>query len=182
MPVTTYILSIDDFTSRQDLSKTIKQTDLQQYFGITQERYATKMLCQKTYEELIDQLSQGGEAYLTPEYQALLPFLKDYLVYKTMARYYANANYKSTTAGIRAHTDTISVAPTVDAMKALIDQAKQDAEYYRDQLQNFLIKNQDDYPLWKESNCYCGGNFTKGGGGQIRFGKNRFNKTVVKWT
>lgn len=180
MATSTYILSINDFTNRADLSSNLNTNTLKQYFGITQEKFLVAVICQETYDAIIDELSQGGEAYLSTKYANLLPFIKDFLVYKTMERYYTNANYKSTPAGIREHTDTISSKAPNTAMEVLTKQANDDAEFYKDKLINYLDNNRETYTLWADSRCNCG-QFTKGAGG-FQFSSNKSTRNIIKWS
>ena len=69
MPTNTYILSIDDFTNRTDLSPNIATNFLKGYYTSAQEKSLVAVICQETYDELIDQLAQGGEFYLDPQYK-----------------------------------------------------------------------------------------------------------------
>lgn len=181
MPVSTYILDIDDFTNVIDLNNNILTSRLKQYFGIEQDKSLRAVLCKDLYDAIIDDLAQGGESYLSAEYEALLPYIKDFLIFKTMVRYYANANIKSTPAGMRTHTDTISAEANAAQMRSLIEQAQSDAEFYHDELLNFLENNVTDYPLWQASRCNTCSKFTKATG-STRFGSNNSTKSAVKWT
>jgi hypothetical protein len=179
MAVSTYILTTEDFTNRADISGNIITSKLNSYIGVIQEKYALKMLCQALYDELLDQICNNS---LTTANTALLPFLKDYLIYKTYARYLVNSSIMSTPSGLRIQNDPTSQAATNEQLAPLVAQAENDANFYQDQLANFLIKNEDDYPLWKSSSCNCSPT-------QFTYKANQFSKiggstgkTKVKWT
>lgn len=182
MIVPIYILDAQDFVGVSDISGFISTDRLEQYTGITQAVYAYKMLCEETYTILLDQLAQGEE-YLDPEYAALLLYLKRYLIFKTVSRYLINSGVISTAAGMRSHTDTVSNDISQEKYAELLNQATSDAAFYQDQLNNFLIKNQDDYPEWKASNCNCKNNFSKLQN-RFSFGGGRRNpySTKIRWT
>lgn len=181
MATSTYILSIDDFTNRTDLSPNIATNFLQGYYTSAQEKSLVAVICQETYNELIDQLSQGGEVYLDPEYTALLPFIKDYLVWATMEIYYPLSKAKSTPAGMRKHTDTISTEAVGIEIDIYVKNAESNKEFYQDKLVNFLEENKTEYPLWENSRCNNCQGFTKGVGG-VRFTSKNSNKTIIKYT
>lgn len=151
---TVYLIDIDDFTRRADLSKNIDTDKIKESIGITQEMYGTKMLCKDLYNEIISQYPSD----LSTANTALLPFIQDYLVYKTYIRYLISANVHSTPSGMFTANDSSATKASPEEMSPIISRAHADANYYQDELQNFLIKNEDDYPLWKDSICYCGKN------------------------
>jgi deoxyribodipyrimidine photolyase len=174
----TFILSVTDFENVIDLNNNIAQNRLKQVFGRVQEPALLPIICREFYNELIEEIETNT---LTTANEILLPYIKDFLIYKSMARYYATANYKSTPAGIRVHTDTISSQANPDQMRQLIDMVNKDASFYQDELVNFLQANQDDYPTWRDSSCGNCNNFSKASA-NIRFGANRSTKTKINWT
>ena len=175
---TVYLIDIDDFTRRADLSKNINTDKIKAQIGITQEKYAVKMLCQDLYDLVISQYPNG----LSPANEALLPYIQDFLVYKTYARYLVSANAHSQPGGMFSMNDSAGTKLTPEEMAPIIAQAQGDANFYQTQLQNFLVKNEDDYPLWKDSICQCGRN-------RRPVNLNRFSKvgskgseTQIRWT
>jgi hypothetical protein len=179
MAVSTYIISTADFISRADLSQNIITQKIQAQIAPTQEKFGrSKILCWDFYNEVLDVVS-GAEtsAVIT----TLLPYLKDFLVYKTYARYLRNANVLLTPAGGRISSDTTSVAASREDMSDLIDQALEDANSYQDTLVNFLTLYQNDYPTWRDSICGCGDRRTKKNNQFSIIGSNK-TKTPIEWT
>jgi len=148
---TVYLIDIEDFKRRADISQGLNTDKLKGDIGITQEKFVVKILCQKLYNEIIGEFPDSLSTVNT----ALLPLIQDFLVYKTYTRYLKGANTFSTPVGMRVQTDTTSDVASDDQMKSLRGEALSDANHYQEQLVNFLIKNVDDYPLWKDSVCNC---------------------------
>jgi len=154
MAVTTYIIDSEDFINRADLSLNIATPKLLAQIGPTQEIYVIKILCREFYDEVLAVVAGTTTSALIT---TLLPFIKDFLVYKTYREYIIGANVLSSAAGLRTQTSDSS-APASDKQLAEIKgQAKERANFYQDQLVNFLILNEDDYPTWKDSVCNCVG-------------------------
>lgn len=183
MATSTYILDINDFTSRADLSSFIDVNRINQVLGITQEKSCLFILCKEMYDEIIDQLAQGGgeETYLDAKYVTLMPFLKDFLVYESMIRYVQLGGYTSTAGGIKKATDDFSENLTNTERGELLNIYQNDAAYYQDQLVAFLDDNRDTYTLWKDSRCDCNRFSTKPGNG-IRFNNKSGQHPRIKWT
>ena len=184
MATNTYILSITDFTTRADLSAYIRTDRLRQFFGIVQEQACLQVICKEMYDEIIDQLAQGGEQYLEPEYSVLLPYLKDFLVYKTMIRYVQTGGYFSTAGGIKKQIDQVSENLSGSERSELTQIYKNDAAYYQDQLIGFLHANEDDYPLWKDSRCNCYRKYATAPGNSVRFAgkKKEDDPNRIRWS
>lgn len=174
-----YILDINDFVGKSDITSYIETDRLTQYLGIVQEKSCLEVLCRRTYNELISQLESGGEGGLDANYTSLLPYVKNFLIYRTVERYVINADFISTNAGFRKHTDEVSEGLTNAEKDILIKQAQSDSTFYKNELINFLDDNKDNFPLWAESQCSC----TKFHPVQnIRFSKNLKNKKKINWT
>lgn len=179
MATSVYIVTIEDFKTRANISANLLTDRFKQESGIEQEIFARKILCVEFYNELIDQIENDT---LTPVNEALLPYLKDYLVFKIYSSYLVDGNLISTPSGFRTQVDTTSTVPTDKQMAEVQRKADGRANYYQDQLVNFLQCNSDDYPLWASSNCACNENIRP-----VR--ENRFSKigqrkgyTKIGWT
>lgn len=179
MAVTTYILTSSDFTDRADISPNIKTNLLKQHLGVTQEKYAVKILCLEFYQEVLDVVAGTT---VNADITALLPFIKDYLIYKTYARYLLYANQRSSAAGVRTVAEPVSTAASDKILSEMIASAKSDANFYQDQLVNYLECNEDLFPTWKDSICDCSSNRrTKGLNKLSRVGSSK-KITPIKWT
>jgi len=153
MPAT-YILTIDDFLAKADISQNLNTNKLNANIGVVQDVFGRKVLCNQLVNELLAELPIS----LSTANLALIPYVRNFLIYKTYSDYLVGANLMSTPAGMRVQIDGTSDAASDKAMVALQRQADNRADYYQDQLINFLKENKDDYPLWRDSICNCYGN------------------------
>lgn len=174
----TYLIDIDDFKRRADISQNLDTNKLKASIGITQEKYIVKILCQNLYNEIIGEFPDSLSAANT----ALLPFIEDFLIYKTYTRYLKGSNLLATPSGMRVQTDTTSTVATDDQMTEVIREAHSDANFYQDKLVNFLIKNEDDYPLWKASICNCGTSKRPVNANRFSTIGKKASRTRIKWT
>jgi hypothetical protein len=147
------LIDITDFTGKADLAANTLSEKVTSFIAITQDTFLPAFICNELYEQI--QQEYSTPAYMSPENLALLPYIKNYLVYKTYARYLVSSNAISTAAGIRVTKDSISDPASDQMMSRLIKQAEKDANFYQDKLIAFLERNQNDYPLWKDSLCGC---------------------------
>lgn len=173
-----YILSIEDFKRKADISANLNTDKLKAQIGATQDQFAYKILCNELLAEILSQLPDD----LSEANEALMPYLKNYLIYKTYARYLVGANLMATAAGMRVQIDATSDAANDKQMAEVRKQAENDANFYQDTLVNFLIKNEDDYPLWKDSICNCNRNSMTQR--QNMFSKigSSIQKTPIRWS
>ena len=175
---TTYLIDIEDFKRRADLSQNLNTDKLKAETGITQEKYGVKILCQNLYDEIIGEYPSD----LSVANTSLLPFIQDFLIYKSYARYLEAANLLATPSGMRVQRDTTSDVASEDQMTRIIRRAHSDANFYQDKLVNFLIKNEDDYPLWKDSACNCGTNLRPLNRNRFSTVHRKSNSVPIKWT
>lgn len=176
---TTYIITTEDFQQRADLSNNIRTDKIQAHIGPTQEIFTRKILCENLYNELISAIANGT---LTPELTSLLPYVKDYLVYKTYREYLVTANVTLTPMGVRVQTDTTSEPATDKQMAEIMKQSQGIANYYQDRLVNFLTLNEDDYPSWKDSICNCNANIRTQKNNSFSVIANPSRKVYIDWT
>ncbi len=134
------------------MTQNILTTKIQSSIGKTQEGYGIKILCRAFYQEVLDVIDGTTTSAVI---DTLLPFLRDFLVFKIYEDYVSISDALSTPAGFRTSIDTTSEPISSDAMNRLIGNAHQWAVYYQDQLVNFLTLNADDYPTWEDSICGC---------------------------
>lgn len=175
-----YILSLSDFTDRFDLSPNTLQRRYKQTARIVQQKFGSEVICRKTYNEIISQLAQGDgeETYLDEKYVTLLPYIKDYLAAKTYARYVTDSQTISTASGLVVDQDDTSRRLTNEELEVMTRKVESDADFYRDELYNFLQDNKDTYTLWRDSICACNGNPK----GAILPGYGPRIKPIIKWS
>lgn len=177
--ITTYILEIEDFINRADITSNLQTSKLKSYLGVIQEKYAPKILCRELYNTVISQIESDT---FTQPIEDLLPYLKDYLIYKTYARYLLNADVLSTPSGLRVQVDTTSQSLDSETRGAIIAQAKNDANFYQDELVNFLNLNSEEYPDWVDSKCGCSKGYSKRNNQFSLIGADRNVDERIKWT
>ncbi len=85
---------------------------------------------------------------LSVAYNALQPYIKQFIAWQANQYYYIKANFKPTRAGIRVHTEENSVAASDTQMAMLIKDAKEQAQYYKKLMIDFLNGNYSNYPLY----------------------------------
>lgn len=149
---TVYIVTIEDFKERANISPSILTSRFKQESGIEQQRFGLKILCREFYNEILDQIESDT---LTAENTTLLPYLKDYLVFKIYDAYLVDSNIIFTPSGARTQIDTTSTLPSDKQMGEVSKKAENRALFFQSELVNFLELNEDDYPLWRDSSCAC---------------------------
>lgn len=176
--VSTYIITTEDFKERVKLSQNILTNNIKPSIGPTQEMFAVKMLCREFYNEVLEVVA-GNET--NQAITNMLPFLKDYLVFKTYAHYLTGASVIMTPAGPRVQVDDTSNPATEKQIGDIQAQANNTANFYQDQLWNYLEKNSTSFPTWANSICGCDNRRT--------FQQNKLstvsvktNKVPIRWT
>jgi len=155
----TYLIDTDDFTSRVDISSNRLLTKINAQIAPAQVKYLKNILCTELYEDLVTQYADG-EAYMDERLQALYPFVVDFLVFKTYARYLVGANVIDTPSGSRVKADSgVDRAATAQERKDIRAQADDDANFYQDELVAYLKRNQDTFTEWRDSQCGCDARF-----------------------
>jgi hypothetical protein len=152
MSCRTLFISISDFKDRVDLNQTILQKYIIPNIALVQDRYVKKILCTDFYNELLEQVE---ESTLTTANETLMTYyIKPYMVYRSYARYTVGANIYSTNAGFRKFKEDNSDSASNSDMNGIVSQADSDAQYYENELTQFLEDNASDYPTWAtECNC-----------------------------
>ena len=174
----TYLIDIEDFRRKADISQNLNTDRLNANIGPTQDQFAVKVLCNELVAELLSQLPDGLSAANT----TLMPYVKNFLIYKTYSRYLVGANLMATPSGMRVQSDTTSDPASNQQMVALQRQADNDANFYQDQLINFLKENETDYPLWEDSICNCYSNRRAVNGNVFSKVGSQDRRQVIKWT
>jgi len=176
--VSTYIITTADFTSRADISQNILTTKIQGQIAPVQEIYGIKVLCREFYAEVLSVVAgTTTSAVIT----TLLPFIKDFLVYKTYAEYLVGAGLMMTPAGARVSIDATSEAASDKQVGEILAQARNRANFYQDTLINFLTLNELDYPTWAASECGCSDRRTKNNN-QFSIVGNTRKTQPIEWT
>ena len=96
--VTTYIVTTADFIGRADLTQNIDTNKIQAQIAPVQEQYGIKVLCHDFYAEVLAVVAGTATSAVI---DTLLPYLRDFLVYKTYAEYLIGAGLMSTAEGLR---------------------------------------------------------------------------------
>lgn len=107
---------------------------------------------------------------LTGAYLTLYAYLKQYVAWQTNEYYTIKANTIPTRSGFRVHSENNSVAASDIQMATLIKDAKQQAQYYKTLLVDYLNGHSTDFPLY---NVSCGTSNLKGNSFHISAVKNK---------
>lgn len=94
---------------------------------------------------------------LSTAYNALYPYIKQFVAWQSYAVYTVKANFKPTRAGFRVHTEANSQPASDVQLSIIIKDAKLQAEYYKSLMVSFLDGHKSDYPLYSNS---CGNNLS----------------------
>lgn len=105
-----------------------------------------------------DFLTNYNNNTLSSAYNSLYsPYIKQFIAWQANEYWTVKANFKSTRAGFRVHTEENSVVATDIQMATLIKDAKQQAQYYKTLMIDFLNDNYSNYPLYS---TYCHSNLS----------------------
>jgi len=179
MAVSTYIITISDFQSRADISENILTRKIQAQIGPTQEQFAIKILCRDFYAEVLAHID-GTTVVAT--IATLLPFLKDFLVFKTYTRYLVGAPIMMTATGQRTVVEPTSDIASDKLISEQLALARNDSNFYQDTLVNFLTLNADDYPTWRDSICGCDDDRRVEKNNQFSIVGSNKRRTRINWT
>lgn len=84
-------------------------------------------------------------------YTNLYAYVKKFVAWQSYEFYTVKANFKPTRSGFRVHSEENSVAASDLQMAMIIKDAKQQAQYYKTQLVDFLNGNASVYTLYDRS-------------------------------
>lgn len=173
------ILTFEDFKGVADVPNNVDEDKLNSIAIIQQEKFLTYILCKETYDKFLEQWITG-ESYLEERFANLLPYIKKYLIFKTFERLIFQGDYINTASGFRVVETEIDRKTLANEKSALVKQAQEDSEFYKDVLANYLETNKKEFPEWAKSKCGCG-RFSKGVG-LIRFSNNKRKDKQIKIT
>ena len=174
-----YFINIKDFVNKVKFSNSIKAADILPFIRSTQITHIKRIIGSDLYESIQEEMRVN---VLSPEIQALFPYLKDVHVYYSFQEflYWANANI--TEYGLVSKNADESTRLTKEDLANLIEWAKSTGDTFCFELRNFLYNNKEDYPLWRSNltKWYIAGGFN-GGMNWTNVGKNLTGKrTSVK--
>lgn len=105
-----------------------------------------------------DFLTNYKSSTLSTAYNTLYsPYVKQFVAWQACEYWTVKANFKPTRSGFRVHSEENSVVATDVQMATLIKDVKQQAQYYKKLLVDFLNGNSTDYPLYAN---YCSSGLT----------------------
>lgn len=105
------------------------------------------LMCDEFYQSFLAAYLAGT---LTGVYATLYPYVKQFLAWQSYEYWTIKANFKPTRSGFRVHSEENSVAASDIQMATLIKDSKQQSQYYKKLLIDFIEGNPTNYPL------YCG--------------------------
>ena len=93
----------------------------------------------------------NGQEYQYNGYTYAHNGLKSVLIYQAYARYLVNANSTETPFGVVAKRNEFSDQIDTKALSMKIQQARAGAKAYQQQVEDYLNRNLNDFPLWRIS-------------------------------
>lgn len=114
-----------------------------------------KMLLGTMFYEQIE--TQFPSSFDTDNGQLYDPYIKQFLAWQSYQFWLPKANFKSTPSGMRVHTEENSVVATDAQMATLYSDAKQQAQFYKENIYAFICKkrytNSQAYPILDDCDC-----------------------------
>ena len=104
-----------------------------------------------------DYLTNYKANTLSPAYTTLYNYIKQFIAWQTHEYWVVKANFKPTRAGFRVHSEENSVVASDVQMATLIKDAKQQAQYYKKLLIDYLNGHSTDYELYSQ---FCNSGLT----------------------
>jgi len=139
-------LNKDDFIYWVDLSKNIKEEQLNPHILDAQMRVLKGTMCGTLYNEVYTQFLDDT---LTPENKILLDdYMTPLLVFASYVNYLTTAGKRSTVTGMVKIVGDNTEQITREELKDIIAENKEKRAYYQNALSDFLSNNTDDYPLF----------------------------------
>lgn len=129
-----------------DIPQNIEDIDLEHKIYRAQEMLRM-LMCDEFYQDFLTNYKNNT---LSTVYDSLYPYIKQFVAWQAHEYYAVKANFKPTRSGFRVHTEENSVVATDIQMASIIKDAKQQAQYYKKLLIDFIEGNPTNYPL------YCG--------------------------
>lgn len=130
-----------------DIPQNIENQDLEHKIYRAQEML--RMLMGDEFYQ--DFLTNYKNNTLSAVYTTLYGYVQKFVAWQAYEFYVVKANFNPTRAGFRVHTEENSVVATDVQMGMLIKDAKQQAQYYKVQLVDYLNGHYSDYPLYNYS-------------------------------
>lgn len=148
----TYFIGEGEIKELTDISKHVDYQYLAPYIPIIQETKIKPILGTELHDELVTQIE---DKTLTGLNSTLLQLIHKVHAYYTYARYAIRGNYSSTATGFKKKFSNESENPSSSEISMVHKSILEDAEFWANELIQYLDKNKADYPLYKSSG-YCG--------------------------
>lgn len=132
-----------------DIPQNIEEAELEHKIYRAQEML--RMLMGDEFYQ--DFLTKYKNNTLSTAYNSLLnPYIKQFVAWQAHEFWVVTANFKPTRSGFRVHSEDNSTIASDTQMSVLIKDAKQQAQYYKKLMIDFLDNHASDYPLY-DSKC-----------------------------
>ena len=136
-----------------DIPQNIENQDLEHKIYRAQE--TLRMLMGDEFYQ--DFLTNYKNNTLSAVYTTLYRYIQQFVAWQAYEFYVVKANFNPTRSGFRVHTEENSVVATDTQMAMIIKDAKQQAQYYKTLLVDYLNGHYAEYSLY---NYNCGNNLT----------------------
>jgi hypothetical protein len=146
-----------DFEGYVDLSTNIDDRYINPHIRSAQREILKPILCEDLYDVLV---SQNDADSLTYENAELYEYVKECLIFYAYKEYLFWSQKRSTPQGVvKKRSDQSDQLPDTE-LADMINNVDIKAKFYEGELRKFLKDNEDDYPLWRDSECGCEKNVT----------------------
>ena len=143
------ILTIQQFKDNNAVFANNQQQDAKIEKALDKaERVLKTVICTDLYAKILSELSSP-----TTEISDLLIHVEPFVSAVAYRDYLPYADIHSTATGFRTFSDENSQGIGDKRMQVMISSADSDIEWYKAGLINFLEKNANDYPEYRDSGC-----------------------------
>lgn len=146
------LISKSDFDDYVDLSTNLADRYINPHIRSAQREVIKPILCEDMYDELV---SQNDADALTYENADLYDYVKECLIFYAYKEYLVFSQKRTTPHGVVKKRSDQSDQVTGEELGDLINYIDSKCKFYEGELRKFLKDNEDDYPLWRDSDCNC---------------------------
>jgi hypothetical protein len=155
----TKIITEQEIKNWTDISNNVQSSSLAFAITISQDLYVRTALGEKLYEELVGQVANNTLTALNTTllngndrlFRGIKPGLAWWIAYES----YTYLHSKISPTGIQSKSTDQATSIDSRSLEIRKNMAKKKAEYYIDQLICYLRDNENDYPLFRDSDSCC---------------------------
>ena len=111
------------------------------------------LLCKDFFNELIAEFN--AETYTGLNETLVENYIRPFLSWLAYEKYCLIGSQSNTKAGFREHLDDDSQPVTDNRLKSIMKNAYEQSEFFKADLLDYMYENENSFPTWKSSGCYC---------------------------